>query len=181
MASNITTKYDLNLMHLAMDVVLVAKAAQGDYFSTTKYPGVVPINATTMTIVNNTVSSVNDTVTYLGAKVNNAGTAYSATSTSIVIDTVVATRLPPYYVLTASGEIMYVDVDSAPTTTAATLTVRRGCLGTTASATGLADNDPLYILNQIAMDSSSVGKEIILVYALPNDPRTPVFSAQRDA
>jgi hypothetical protein len=181
MASNITTKYDFQVMHLVPSIVFVAKAAQADYFSFTNYPGVIPLNAITFTIVNNTTSCVNDTVTYGGAKVNNASTAYTATTTSVVIDGCVGTRLPPYYVLTASGEIMYVTADSTPTTTSSTLTVRRGALGTTASATGLADNDPLYVLNQVVMDSSSVGKEVLMFYPLPTEPGAKLFSAQRES
>jgi len=181
MASNITTKYDFQVMHLVPSVVFVAKAAQADYFSFTNYPGVIPVNASTFTIVNDTASCVNDTVSYGSGKINNASTAYTATTTSIVVDSVVATRLPPYYILTASGEIMYCTADSTPTTTGSTLTVRRGCLGTTASATGVANNDPIYILNQVVMDSSSVGKEILMFYPMPVDPGVKLFSAQRES
>jgi hypothetical protein len=181
MASNITTKLDFQVMHLVPSIVYVTKAAQADYFSFTNYAGVIPLNATTFTVANDTASDVNDTISYGSGKINNAGTAYSATSTSLVLDSVVATRIPPYYVLTISGEIMYCTADSAPTTTAGTITVRRGCLGTTASATGVAQNDPIYILNQVVMDSASVGKEIIMFYPLPNEPGVKLFSAQRES
>ena len=177
MASNLTTKYYFQLMHTIVDVIRVTKAAQADYFSLTNYPGAIPLNATTFTSVNDTASCVNDTITYGPMKVN--GTI-AATVTTLVVDSCVGTRLLPYYLMSStSGEIMYVTADSTPTTTSSSLTIRRGVLGTTAAT--LTDNDPLYVLNQLVMDSSSVGAEMIMIYPLPSDPGAKMFSAQRES
>jgi hypothetical protein len=180
-AANITTKYDMQVMHLVPDVVKVAKTTQSDWLSFTKYPGVIILNAHVFTVANNATTNGVETVTYGVGKVNNGSTAYTATTTTVAFDGAVATRIVPCYVLTASGEIMYVTADSGTTSTSGNLTVRRGCLGTTASATGLADNDPLYFLNQIYLGGSSVGLDFIFVMPLPQDPGTPMFSAQRES
>ena len=179
--ADITTKYDMQMMHLIPDVIKLSKAADNDTFSLTKYAGVILIGKHVFTVANNATTNNDEYVSYGVGKVNNTSTAYTATSTSIVYDGAAATRIIPGYVLTASGEIMYVIADTGKATTGGTMTVRRGCLGTTASATGLADNDPLYFLNQIVMTDAAVGIEFLLVFPLPNDPGVPLFSAQRES
>lgn len=180
-AANITTKYDFQVMHLIPDIVFVTKATQNDWMSFTKYPGVLVLSMHGFTVANNATTNAIDQITYGVAKVNNASTAYTATDTSIVIDGCVATCIVPYYAMTVSGEILYVTADSGTTSTSGTLTVRRGALGTTASATGLADNDPIYILNQVYFSASGVGKVIMAVLPLPIDPGVKLFAAQNSA
>ena len=180
-AANITTKYDFQFMHLVPDLVSVTKATQNDWFSFTKYPGVIVMANHLFTVANNATTNANEHITYGVAKVNNGSTAYTATDTSIVFDGAVATRIVPCYVRTSSGEILYVSADSGTTTTTGTLTVRRGALGTTASATGLADNDPLYFLNQVYLAETGVGLIQMLVLPLPQDPGVPVFKAQNSS
>lgn len=180
-AANITTKYDMQVMHLIPDIVKIAKATQNDWLSFTKYAGVILMNGHTFTIVNNATTNLVEDVTYGVGKINNTGTAYTASSTSIVYDGAAATRIVPNYILTASGEIMYCTADSGKATTGGTLTVQRGCLGTTASATGLADNDPIYFLNQVYVSNAQVGLDFLLVYPLPNDPGVQLFKAQNSA
>jgi hypothetical protein len=181
MASDITTKVDFQLMHLVPDVVLVSKTTQYDTISFTKYPGVLVLNAQVFTIANNATTNVTETITYGVGKVNNTGTAYTATSTSIVYDGAAATRIAPYFIMTASGEIIKVIADSGKATTGGTMTVQRGCYGTTASATGLADNDPIYFMNQLLLGSTSVGLVTMLIFPLPQDAGVPLFKAQNSS
>ena len=71
----------------------------------------------------------------------------------------------PYYILTAGGEVIEVTADTGAATTTGTLTVVRGRLCTTASATGLANGNVCIILNQVFLSSSTVGPA--LIYASP--------------
>lgn len=176
--ADLTTKYDFQVMHLVPNILKVAKVTQADWISYTKYKGVIPISAFNMSLTNNTGVCAVEAPIYAQMKVNNTGTAYTATSTSVVTDVAPITRLAPYYVFTQGGEIMEVTADATPATAVGTLTVRRGCLGTTASATGLADNDILYIMNMINLSASTLGQTLVLVYPLPNDPGAPLFKAQ---
>jgi hypothetical protein len=124
-----------------------------------------------------TAASLNETVpTYGVATINNKGTAYSATDTSIVVDTATITRVAPYYISTAGGEILEVTADSAVGSSAGTLTVRRGALGTTASATGLADDNIVSIMNIIFLAANCVGPEYLVLFPLPNDAGTKPFA-----
>ncbi len=107
------------------------------------------------------------TVTYGTVAVANAGTAYTATTTAIAYDTggTNQSRAPGnFYVSTASGEIMYVikDVLTTPDDyTAGTLHVIRGCLGTTASATGVANTNTLNVMNVLKLGEDSTGWRMI--------------------
>jgi hypothetical protein len=115
------------------------------------------------------------TLTYGTAAINNSGTAYTAASTSIVIGTAAITRTPPYYIQTTSGEIILVLSDSAPTTNAGTLTVQRGCLGTTASATGLAHTNTVYILNIVYFGAATSGVVTGKYTPMPRNPGAKIF------
>lgn len=109
-------------------------------------------------------------LTYGTATINNSGTAYTATTTSIVIASGAITRVPPYYIQTTSGEIILVEADSAADNAAATLTIKRGCLGTTASATGLANSNTIY-LKQIVYFSAATSGYVDFEYTpMPNVP-----------
>lgn len=124
-----------------------------------------------------TSTSLNETVpTYGVATINNSGTAYSATSTSIVISTGTITRVAPYYIKTAGGEIIEVLADSAEDNAAATLTIRRGCLGTTASATGLANGNVVSILNMFVLAANCVGPEDLVFFPYPDDAGSKPFA-----
>jgi len=146
--------------------LMVTKVTQNDWIAIAGVRGVwFPVG-----VVATTAANTAETFTYGTLAINNAGTAYSATDTSIVVGTVKATRKVPYYVLTGGGEIMEVTADSAPTTTAATLTVRRGVLGITASATGLANTNVCHILNQLILTSSAVGTLLIRASPMVGEP-----------
>jgi len=180
-AADITTKYDLQMMHIVPDVIKVTKATDSDWLSLTKYPGVIVLGRHVFTVANNATTNNDEFISYGVGKVNNSSTAYTATSTTIAYDGAAATRITPGYALTASGEIIYIIADSGKASTSGNLTVRRGCLGTTASATGVADNDPLYFLNQIVLTDSAVGVVFLVVLPLPADPGTPLFKAQNSS
>lgn len=109
--------------------------------------------------------------------VNNAGTAYTANSLSIAYDTASLNRsVSSFYIQTASGEIMEV-IDTTPNDVAGTLTVlKRGALGTTPSAVGLADNAILYVLNVIQLEDAVVSPTIVIVRELPYDSATGMFA-----
>jgi hypothetical protein len=154
--------------------VKITTATTADW-TTLPYPGFIPLGAVVANITGNEIPAF----TYKTAAINNSGTAYSATDTSIVIGTAAATRIPPYYLMTSSGEIIYVASDSAPTTSAGTLTIRRGALGTTASATGLANTNVVSILNMVVLTNTIVGATIIYGIPLPADSNVLLGAAKR--
>jgi len=116
------------------------------------------------------------TVTRGTVVVNNKGTAYSATSMSIAYDGGTLSRSSDsFYLKSTSGEIIEVK-DSAPTGASGTLTViKRGCFGTTASATGIADDNTLYVLNNIKLGDNQTGPVEVLYYELPFDTGVQLF------
>ena len=129
----------------------VLKVTQNDWISISNMRGIWLPGGFTVTAAAN----VAETPTYGTAAINYS--TYGATDTSIVIQSALATRKPPYYILTAGGEIMLCVADSTPTATTSTLAVQRGMLGTTATATGIANTNVVTILNQIVLGSASVG------------------------
>jgi hypothetical protein len=144
----------------------VTKVTQADWINIAGVRGIWPPTGNVIT----TAANFAETFTYGAMSVNNGGTAYTATDTSIVVGTAVGTRKVPYYVKTGSGEIMEVTADSAPTTTAGTLTVLRGVLGTTASATGLANTNVLAVLNQVILGTANVGITDIHAFPMVGEP-----------
>jgi hypothetical protein len=166
-----TTQYVT--MHVTPLVMRITNATQNDTITISSYKGVWPITGPIVT----TSANALQTYTYGDASINNASTAYGTTDTSIVIQGASATkRATPYYLATSSGEILEVIADSAPTAAGSTLTVRRGVLGTTASATGLANTNHVTILNQIVLTSSTVGAQYLMFFPMPNDDGTACFS-----
>jgi hypothetical protein len=146
------------------------KATTADWVVFGNYPGVLNCRGTLYT------GADEATLSFGTAAINNSGTAYSATSTSIVIGTAAITRVPPYYIQTTSGEIILVLTDSAPTTSAGTLTVQRGCLGTTASLTGLAHTNTVYILNIVVFGAATTGVVTGRFTPMPTNPGAQLFA-----
>lgn len=174
MSADLTTKVDNTLQGLVLDTVMVTKSAQSDWVNLT-YPGVFVLNACVFTSIADTVTNSIDTITY--GSVKSTAAYATVTTTSIVVDSGSITRLPPYYIFNGTtGEFMLVLADSAPGSAGATLTVKRGCLGTTATA--IADNAPLYVMNQIFLGSSNVGKVILTVLSFPSTPDALLYAAQ---
>jgi hypothetical protein len=166
-AAEITPKY-FNMQGSIPVVGRFVKAAQSDWI-VLPYPGVFNIRGTLYT------GADDASLTYGTIVVNNKGTAYSATSTSIVGDAAVITRQTPYYIQTTSGEIILVVTDATPGTSVATLTVIRGCLGTTASATGLADDNTVYIKNMVVFGANSTGVVDFIFNPMPHEPKARLY------
>ena len=176
--ADLTTKVDFQLMHLVPDVVLVTKVTQSDWVNL-NYPGVFVLNGgAVFTSVADTVTNSAETITYGTMKAN--GAVANTTGTSVIFDNASITRLLPYYLYNGTtGEMMYVTADSAVGSAAGTVTVRRGVLGTTAVA--IADNAPLYVMNQIFLGSANVGKALLMVLPFPRDPGVKMFAAQNSS
>ena len=120
--------------------------------------------------------AVESTLTFGTATINNSGTAYTATSTEIVIASGVITRVPPYYIETTSGELILVTSETAAGAAASTLTIRRGCLGTTASATGLANSNTIYIRQIVVFGAATTGYVYFDYTPLPTNTGAGLFS-----
>ena len=171
MAAAEITEAKANIMHLVPQLLKVQVAAAGDWVVLNDFKGVIPLTGMAQSIL----TSGEVVVTYGVARVNNPApaVAYSATDTSMVFDECTATRTgKAFYIMTASGEILEVLTDPTPATAVGTWTVRRGVFGTTASATGLADNNYVGIMNIIFLGTNLVGPHILVVLPLPNDART---------
>ena len=145
------------------------KVSTSDWIVFGDYPGVINYRATLYT------GADDNTLTFGTALIDISGSTYGATDTTIVIKSGKLTRKPPYYVQTSSGEIIYVITDSAPTATGSTLTVLRGCLGTTASATGVSDGDTLYIRNIVVHGKATSGYVGFVFTPMPSNPKAPIF------
>jgi hypothetical protein len=158
-----------NETHLNWKMVKVQCTTHGgDWAVLDDVKGVVPMRGISLSITR----SLGATPTWGVARIDNGGAAYTATSTSIVCDECTITRTGrPFYLITAGNEIMEVLSDATPTTAVGTFTVRRGCLGTTASATGLADNNYMGIMNIVFCQGPNIGPHIFPCLELPNDYR----------
>ena len=142
-------------------VAFVKTVTTGDWI-TLADPGAVGINLNTATgqIYGNSAQ------TALYATM--VATAASSTTASITYSTVTDASM-----LASSGcyirienEIVYVKAGGGATS--GTLTVVRGCLGTTAAThTGATG----YILNCLVLTTGTVGQHVITYVPLPNDPR----------
>ena len=169
------------VQYVAPIIFKVQKVTQYDWVNLSKsgaiVKGVVGVVANVTPV--GAAANVAETLTYGPADINNGGTAYSATDTSIAVDGMYAStnpRIAPYYLRTGGGEILEVIADSTPTLAPSTLPVTRGGLGTTATATGLANNDRCAIMNQIVLGSSTVGFVIGRAEQLPTDSGTKPFA-----
>lgn len=151
---------------------VAAKAAQNDTI-VLPAPGGIPLSV--MVVNNGDIASAEE----YGWKLNvccaaepAAGT-FTATDTSIEYDGAVASTRPSgnYFVMNpTTGEIMYVSADSGYGGTSGTLTVIRGCLGTTAGT--IANNTYLAILGSLYLPINLAGKACITYIELPQDPKS---------
>ena len=166
MAASAKTETNFLLPSAGLVVARVAKAEQNDWI-VLPYAGVIPLHVTLAT-------GADETVAYPTLAINNAGTAYDAATTEIAYDTATAGQRPSgggYYLQTSSGEIIYVEDDDGTN-----LTIRRGCLGTTASGTGLADDAALYILCSLVLNKASTTGVVTVTYLpMPEDPGVALY------
>ena len=165
-AEKVETKF--SVMHLVPLVISAQRAAAGDWIVINGYKGVIPLQG----IGQSVAVSLADTFTYGTATITPTCTT---TTTSIAVTLGTATRVPPFYVLTAGGEIMEVLSETASDNANSTWTVRRGCLGTTASATGLAATNLVGIMNIVFLGANNVGPDLIIALPLPNDAGCKLF------
>lgn len=170
MAAAELTETKQGIMHLVPLIVSAQCAdAGGDWVVFDGYKGVIPLAGMAVSVA----TSGEEVFTYGTATINNGGTAYGATDTSIVCSSCSITRTgSAFYLLSQSGEILEVLSDATPTTSTGTFTVRRGCLGTTASGTGLANTNKLAILNIVFLGEALIGSHLFVVLPMPNDTRT---------
>jgi hypothetical protein len=167
MVAEITEK-KFAIQHLVPILVKAQVATQNDWVVLEGFKGVIPIQGMAQSVA----LSLQETFTFGVATVTPTCTALT---TSFAVGTATITRVPPYYVITASGEIIEVLAETAPTNAVSTWTVRRGCFGTTASATGLAATNIVGIMNILKAGANTVGPHLWLVLPLPNDPGTKLF------
>ena len=164
------TEKKFALMHLVPQVIKAQRVTAGDWIVLEGFKGVIPLYGIGQSVA---VSLQEASFTYGTATITPTCTT-STVEMAVTLGT--ATRVPPYFVLTAGGEIMEVISETAPTSANSTWTVRRGCLGTSASATGLAANNLVGIMNILFLGSNNVGPEMIVVLPLPNDSGAKIFA-----
>jgi len=163
---------ETNHISLAGVTVLAraVKAAQNDVV-VFPYPGVTILQATLAT-------GAVEAATRPVLVVNNTATAYDAATTTIAYDGATASTRPAsgYYAMTSSGEILYVEADSGAAAASGNLTVRRGCLGTTPSAIGIADDNTLYVLCSVTLSTADTTGIVNVTYLpLPEDPGAVIY------
>jgi hypothetical protein len=142
------------------------KAATADWTIFGDYPGVIDCRGTLYT------GADEGSLTY---GTMTGPTSFTATATSLAITSGVTTRVPPYYIEDGlTGEIMMVISETAAGSSSSTLTVKRGCLGTTAAANSGA-NDTLYILNCVIWGAATTGLVTGHFLPMPEQPDVGLF------
>jgi hypothetical protein len=170
MASYLTTEVAKEELHVPHMVVSVIKAATSDWITLDNYKGMLITSVHGFSVAANLRDHV---PTYGVATITPTATA---TQTSIAVGTATVTRVAPFYVMTAGGEVMEVIEDSAPTNATSTWTVKRGCLGTTATTVGVAATNIVYILNIIVSPANCLGNTVITGIPLPNESKAQFFA-----
>ncbi|MFA7120256.1 MAG: hypothetical protein WC277_02135 [Bacilli bacterium] len=166
----VITETNFNKMPGPLVISRLVKAAQNDLV-VFPFKGVIPL-ATSLG------AGGVETVAYETLVVDNAdGPAYDDESLTIDYDGAAAgTRIAPYYVKTSSGEIIEVAEDSGEAGASGSLTVKkRGCFGTTPSATGLANDAAVYVLQTLTLTSESTGLVEIVYLPFPDDPGVRLY------
>jgi hypothetical protein len=186
----VTKAYGMNPQHIMPVWLSFYKAAATDMIDSTQltppYKGFMPLNAFHFSA---TACTAAPAMQFGRGRVDNASDDYTATSTSIALDTITTyvtgyARQPPYYVLFADAtatafEICEVLTDSLPATAATVITVKRGCLGTTAGsyADVLKNNAYMWFLNILYLTDTEIGTTIVYGVPFPGEPKTPLFKA----
>lgn len=166
-AEQVETKF--NIMHLVPIMIKAQRATQSDWIVIDGEKGVIPLQGIGQSIA----VSLADTFTWGTATITPTATA---TDTSMAVTLGTITRIPPYYVLTAGGEIMEVTSETAANNANSTWTVRRGCLGTTATTVGVAATNLVAVMNIVFLGANNVGPDMIVVLPLPKDAGVRMFA-----
>jgi hypothetical protein len=169
MAAAITTPKFFNLQHIMPVTCYLNKAAQADWMTINGYPGVIPLQATVK--LTTTGANMTETLFSYGAVTNTTTSAAAITSIAVTgFTNTDRTGATPFYLLTPAGEIVMVTGDSAPTNANSTLTIQRGCLGTTAGT--ITATDVLAVLNCVIFGiGTAVGKGFFTFLPLPTEPK----------
>ena len=141
--------------------------------------GVRGISGVCGDVASSTTNTAPGSITWLHGVALADGAVTGTTNTSVSVNGMGAhatiVRQAPFYAKNGvSGEIVEVTADSAPEAVAATWTIRRGALGTTAAAIG--DNDYFLIMNQIVFASTPVGLLSGVMFAMADDPGSKPFA-----
>jgi len=181
MAAIFSTLYEAAQVGYPLKTTLFTVTTSGDWFKMSA-PGIIPLSAM---VISTAASGFSATPYYAG--VNVVTTVSTTTATSITYTGAGNPfKLPhtDFYIMTTGGEIMYCTHNSGYGTLAAgggTFTVMRGCLGTTATTTGLTAASDLYIMNVIVVTSGTqgwpavAGKVLMSFIELPSDPKAHMF------
>lgn len=154
-------------------ITAAAKAAQNDFIMFTDNAGVLPLSVTIMN--NGSLASAPETSwVYNTCQV---ATTIAATVTTLATKTIVGSSHTDgdYYMYNPNtGEMIYVVSDAMATTdVTGTLTIIRGCLGTTAAA--LTANEYLMVMNSIKLTGAVAGVAFVQYNELPRLPKASVF------
>lgn len=166
----IQTETNFNIAGEIPVASFVTKGAQNDVFIV-PFPGV-------RNVVAQHYTGTAEACTFTTVTIANGGAAYDETTTSIVYGSATANYRTSggYYLITTGGEIIYVIADSGAASTGGTLTVKRGCLGTTATGTGLANTNVCYVMNALTLSTATTTGKVFVSYSpLPADPNTKLF------
>jgi hypothetical protein len=189
MAAVATKIVNFDTQHLIPKFVACYKATDSDWIVTTEMTpackGMLPIAGWTFSA---TAAKNCYELTFGLGLIDRVEDDYTATTVSIAVDGInpTITRSAPYYILAqdataTSFEIMEVTADSLPTAAATVLTVKRGCLGTTAgtSANLLKNNAYVYFLNVITLEDSTIGTQLIYGVPLPSESKANLFGTSK--
>jgi hypothetical protein len=149
-------------------------AAQNDYISFSNEAGIIPIN---IMVLGNATSGATmfGTVNYLTLRANGANSAANTTATYNEAPVSVTRYSTGTYILVGeTGEIMYSTTDSQSGETG-TMTVIRGCLGTTAAA--YSNDAYLFMMNSFKVDSLPAGVRWFTFIPYPRDFKARVWGA----
>lgn len=147
-------------------------AAQNDIITFSGEKGIIPIH---MMVLGNATSSATifGTACYYQLRCNGANSSSNTTATYNEAAVGVTTYSTGAYILVSTtGEIMYCTTDSQSGETG-TMTVVRGCLGTTAAA--YANDAYLFLLNTLKIDCLPAGVRYIAYIPYPDDPKASLW------
>lgn len=147
-------------------------AAQNDYVTFSDEAGVMPFN---IMVLGNATSSATmfGTVCYMQLRANGANSSTNTTATYDEAPVGVTTYSTGAYILVGStGEIMYCTTDSQSGETG-TMTVIRGCLGTTKAA--YSDDAYLFLMNSFKVDALPAGVRYFAYYSYPKDHQASMW------
>lgn len=179
MAATWQTAYEATIVGYPVKTALFKVTTTEDFF-TFDADGIIPLNA----MVISSASSGYQCTPYYAAATVSASVA-ATTTTSIAYMGASDPKLIPDegYMITTAGEVFMVTNNTgADTGSTGTLTVVRGCLGTTASTTGLtkgsiiASMRSIKFANPLAHVGALVPGYIVMTYIeLPSDPKANFF------